>query len=64
MTHASGVVYQGLWVDGYPVIMATKLHIIAEESPLVIRQGLPFAIRVECRDDNDVVIPGECKSCF
>merc|ERR1719422_1105006 len=57
MTHASGVVYQGQWKDGYPVIMATKLHIIVEEQPLVIRQNLPFSVRVECHDDEGNIIP-------
>ena len=60
MTHASGVVYQGLWKDGYPVIMASKMVIITdEEQPLVIRQNLPFAIRVEMRDEKDNLVPGK-----
>ncbi|XP_005092118.1 uncharacterized protein LOC101861022 isoform X3 [Aplysia californica] len=57
MTHASGIVYQGMWIDGYPVTMATKLVLIVEEQPLIIRQGLPFSVRVECRNDNDEIVP-------
>ena len=59
MTHASGVMYQGLWKDGLPIIMATKMRLIVDESPLVIRQNKPFSLRVECQDDDDNIIPGQ-----
>ena len=40
--HVSGVVYDGLWINGFPAKMASKLHIIVEKTPLIIRQGTPF----------------------
>lgn len=58
MKHASGIVYSGQWVNGFPITMASKIVLIVEESPMIIRQGHPFAIRVECRNENDEVVPG------
>ncbi|XP_070200795.1 MORN repeat-containing protein 1-like isoform X2 [Littorina saxatilis] len=53
MQHASGMLYFGQWLHGFPSRLATKLKLIVEESPLVIRQGQPFKIAVKCLDDED-----------
>lgn len=57
--HISGVVYDGLWLNGFPAKMSSKLHIVVESTPLVIRQGIPFQIRVECRNEEDEVVVDE-----
>lgn len=59
MRHASGIYYRGLWVNGFPEMMASKLVIVGLESPLVLGQGQAFSIKVECRDDDDVLINGK-----
>ncbi|GFN80045.1 MORN repeat-containing protein 1-like [Plakobranchus ocellatus] len=57
MTHASGIVYRGDWINGFPITMATKIVILdITESPVIIRQGQPFSIRVECRNDEDELV--------
>ncbi|XP_076113106.1 MORN repeat-containing protein 1-like isoform X9 [Mytilus galloprovincialis] len=54
--HISGVIYDGMWLKGFPAKMASKLHIVVENTPMVIRQGTPFTITVQClNDENDVV---------
>ena len=60
MTHASGIVYRGDWVNGFPITMATKIVLIeVPDSPMIIRQGQPFSIRVECRNDEDEIVEGD-----
>ncbi len=61
MTHASGVIYEGLWINGKPAITATKLA-IKTEAPIEIIQGTPFSIEVECRNDNDDAIEGKSRT--
>ncbi|KAK3765840.1 hypothetical protein RRG08_026307 [Elysia crispata] len=57
MTHASGIVYRGDWINGFPITMATKIVLLdVPESPMIIRQGQPFSIRVECRNDEDELV--------
>ena len=60
MTHASGIVYRGDWINGFPITMATKIVLLdVPESPMIIRQGQPFSIRVECRNDEDELVEGK-----
>ncbi|CAC5419856.1 unnamed protein product [Mytilus coruscus] len=54
--HISGVIYDGMWLKGFPAKMASKLHIVVENTPMIIRQGTPFTITVQClNDENEVV---------
>ncbi|CAL1528059.1 unnamed protein product [Lymnaea stagnalis] len=55
LAHASGMYYRGLWEHGFPVTMATKI-VILQESPMVLQQGQPFSISVECRNDDDELV--------
>ena len=57
MQHASGMLYVGQWLHGFPSRLATKMVIMVEESPMIIRQGQPFKIAIKCQDDegNDVL---------
>ena len=60
MMHSSGVIYDGLWLNGRPVAMATKLVITGYENSLIeTTQGQPFSLTVECRDENDELVPGK-----
>ncbi|XP_052061456.1 MORN repeat-containing protein 1-like isoform X2 [Mytilus californianus] len=54
--HISGVIYDGMWLKGFPAKMASKLHIVVENTPMIIRQGTPFTITVQClNEENEVV---------
>ncbi|BFZ13116.1 hypothetical protein BsWGS_16154 [Bradybaena similaris] len=57
MRHASGIYYSGMWVNGFPVAMATKIVLLVDESPLVVCQGQPFSIKVECTNDEGELVP-------
>lgn len=62
MQHSSGMLYIGQWLHGFPTRLASKLVLVVEESPLLIRQGQPFKIGVKCVDDDDnEVVEGESK---
>ncbi|CAG5135905.1 unnamed protein product [Candidula unifasciata] len=61
MRHASGIYYSGLWINGYPAVMATKIVLIGDQSPLVLSQGQPFSIKVECRNDEDELVPDSAR---
>ncbi|RUS92178.1 hypothetical protein EGW08_000031, partial [Elysia chlorotica] len=57
MTHASGIVYRGDWINGFPITMATKIVLLdVPDNPMIIRQGQPFSIRIECRNDEDELV--------
>ncbi|XP_069112133.1 MORN repeat-containing protein 1-like isoform X7 [Argopecten irradians] len=56
LKHISGYYYNGEWEFGQPVKFATKLVIKLEESPCIIRQGVPFSVRVECQSEDGEVI--------
>ena len=58
--HVSGVVYDGMWLNGFPAKMASKIHIVVEKTPLIIRQGTPFQIQVHCLNDDNEIVEGEC----
>ncbi|XP_071176773.1 MORN repeat-containing protein 1-like isoform X24 [Mytilus edulis] len=57
--HISGVIYDGMWLKGFPAKMASKLHIVVENTPMVIRQGTPFTITVQCLNDENEVVGDE-----
>ena len=52
MSHSSGVTYEGLWVNGRPVVM--------EASPVEVLQGEPLLLEVQCQNDDGELI--ECRS--
>ncbi|XP_021354202.1 MORN repeat-containing protein 1-like isoform X3 [Mizuhopecten yessoensis] len=56
LKHISGYYYNGEWAFGQPVKVATKIVIKIEENPFIIRQGLPFSVKVECQNDEGEVI--------
>ena len=57
MTHSSGMFYEGLWINGKPATMATKLA-ITNEGPIEIIQGMPFKIEVQCQNPDGQLIEG------
>ncbi|XP_033754165.1 MORN repeat-containing protein 1-like isoform X6 [Pecten maximus] len=56
LKHISGYYYNGEWAYGQPIKIATKLVIKIEENPWIIRQGVPFSVRVECQNDEGEII--------
>ena len=59
LSHASGMVYEGLFINGRPSRVACQLKIKCE-SPLEVIQGMPFALDVECIDEDGEVVEGIC----
>ena len=57
MTHCSGMTYEGLWVNGRPAEMATKMVVTCEEK-LDVVQGTPFSIEVNTLDEEGTLIEG------
>ena len=58
MEHCSGMLYEGLWVNGRPVNMALKL-VITNESPVEVTQGMHFEIKVQCQNELGEPTQGE-----
>lgn len=72
MHHISGLIYDGLWVNGFPEIMATKLKISfdnnseidkkkkspKDKTKVSIFQGIGFTVSVECLNESNRVILG------
>lgn len=59
MSHCSGVTYEGIWINGVPERMASKLAIKSAVETIEIVQGDSFLIEVECQDDEGELV--ECK---
>lgn len=57
MSHTSGFKYEGLWINGRPAKMATKL-VCSVENPLELNQGVPFALVIECHNEDGELVPG------
>ena len=76
MHHISGLVYDGLWINGLPEVMASKLKIVfdnnseldkkkkptKDSSKKSIYQGIGFSVGVECHNESGRVIPGNTPS--
>lgn len=72
MHHISGLIYNGLWVNGFPEIMASKLKIVfdnnseidkkkkspKDKTKVSIFQGIGFTVSVECQNESNRVILG------
>lgn len=60
MIHASGVVYEGLWVNGRPAQMAVKMALvdIDESVGLSMAPGESFSITVQMLDEEGQSVPG------
>lgn len=60
MIHASGVVYEGIWVNGKPARVATKLEFVEidPETGLTLEQNKTFAIAVRMVDEDGNIIEG------
>ena len=46
MVHSSGIVYEGLWINGFPSAMATKIVFKSLTSPHEVIQGQSFDAEV------------------
>ena len=57
-SHSSGISYEGLWVNGYPAVMADRL-VIKVESPLQITQGSAFSLVVESHNEDGELVEGQ-----
>ena len=64
LQHSSGMMYEGLWINGKPADMASKL-VILNATPIENEQGTYFQVEVECRNDIDTPTQGEntCSTC-
>ena len=78
--HISGMEYEGLWSNGSPIHLSSKIIIVTDKpekkkkkkvetdepqfEKLIIHQGVPFKIRIECRNDLDEVIEGRCTKAY
>lgn len=60
MRHCSGLTYHGIWSNGNPTVLPTKLVIINETGKEVMEfiQGQPFDLKVQCVNDNGEIIEG------
>jgi hypothetical protein len=58
MIHCSGFIYEGIWLNGKPCKMATKL-VITGEPVLELTQGQTFTIEVECQGEDDEKLEGK-----
>ena len=58
MSHCSGIVYEGMWAGGLPIVMASKLVIKMAADPLTIIQGELFSVEVVCQNEAGEVVPG------
>ncbi|XP_013400280.1 MORN repeat-containing protein 1-like isoform X3 [Lingula anatina] len=58
MYHCSGFVYEGLWINGEPAQLATKIVLVGTEegNTIEITQGETFALQIECRTDEGEVV--------
>lgn len=59
MQHSSGVIYEGLWINGKPATMAVRLQLRGVEGPLEVVQGTAFDLEVVCVNEAGEVIPGK-----
>ena len=59
MQHCSGMVYEGLWINGRPANFAHKLSIKAISSPLDVIQGQPFTIDIEVQNEEGEIVTGD-----
>ncbi|CAI9715126.1 Hypothetical predicted protein [Octopus vulgaris] len=55
--HISGITYTGLWINGLPEKMATKLTFGIQMDVLIVDEFESFDIVVQCKDDEDTIIP-------
>ena len=61
MSHASGMTYEGLWINNKPAVLATKIVIISSavhDNILEMPRGDTFALEVETRNEEDEHIEG------
>ena len=58
MEHCSGMLYEGLWINGHPANMASKL-VITNTTPVEVTQGEYFEITVECQNDINTATQGK-----
>lgn len=57
MHHSSGMHYEGMWCNGRPAHMASKL-VITNVSPINTIQGVYFEVSVECQKENGTTTQG------
>ncbi len=58
MMHSSGMVAEGLWVNGLPSPMASKLAVVDVRVLLEVVQGVPFQLHIQCQDEEGKLIEG------
>lgn len=60
MIHSSGFTYEGLWVNGKPAKMATKMELVGVDSTvgITVTQGQSFDIEVQMTDDDGEIVQG------
>ena len=69
--HSSGFVYEGMWINGKPAVMATKIELCDADASIgiTISQGECFDIKIQTVNDEGEVIkglqtPAYCKNVF
>jgi len=60
LSQVSGASYKGLWINGQPAYMATKLVItgLDDTSSMLVARGESFTVSVECHTDNGELMQG------
>lgn len=58
--HSSGFVYEGLWINGKPAVMATKIELCDTDASIgiTISQGESFDIKIQTVNDEGEFIKG------
>ncbi|XP_045659426.1 MORN repeat-containing protein 1 isoform X3 [Ursus americanus] len=54
MTHCSGAVYHGMWINGHPVAQAKRIVILGPEV-MDVAQGSSFTLSIQLQQDNGEV---------
>ncbi|XP_057161499.1 MORN repeat-containing protein 1 isoform X2 [Ursus arctos] len=58
MTHCSGAVYHGMWINGHPVAQAKRIVILGPEV-MDVAQGSSFTLSIQLQQDNGEVAKSE-----
>lgn len=61
MRHCSGLTYHGVWSNGNPTVLPSKLAIVNEtgKDEIELVQGQPFNLKVKCTNDQGDIVEGK-----
>ena len=58
MVHCSGMSFEGLWINGQPSLLASKLVVSNVDGCLEVVQGVPFNLEIECQNEDGETVEG------